>query len=163
MILASSQSIFAQAPTSLDAMLRDAAYVLNRYDEATTGLDVAIDGWKIPDSLKRSLQDASHAVRRGVEREKPVLNSLLARNKVPTAELFDVYDELQMVASDLDATSSGFENFGDNEPAALELAKLSSKVRVLGANIGTVLRAQIASQEEQLATCSLLLKSSAHK
>ena len=165
LILASCQVVFAQEhPTSVDTMLRDSAYVFNRYEEATTGLDAEVDGWKISDSTKQSIKDTTRKVRRLIELEKTELNSLLGRKKVPTTALFDVHEELIMVTDDLDGISTNYLIFWENNKAvALDMAKLRAKARDLSTDMGIVLRSQIADQEDQLAACSKLLKSPARK
>jgi hypothetical protein len=153
---------FAQEP-NVDTMLRDAAYVFNRYEEATTGFDAEVDSWKtFSDSTKQSMKDNTRKIRSFVELEKPELNSLLGKKKVPTSALFDVYEELLMVTDDLDSMSTNSVHFG-NTAVGLDMSKLSAKARELGTDISIALRSQIADQEEQLAACSARVKSPARK
>jgi hypothetical protein len=147
----------------LDTMLRDAAYVLNRYEEATTGYEDEVAKWDVPDSLKRNLKELIEAVRKNVDREKPELNVLLGKKTIPSAELFDVYAELQEIVGALDGESSDSQNFGENQALALELTKLGAKTRLLAANIGIFLRRQIEDEELRLKVCSLLRKSPPQK
>ncbi|MGH9496688.1 MAG: hypothetical protein ACRD3B_16945 [Candidatus Sulfotelmatobacter sp.] len=151
-----------QQGDDLKALLQDASYVLNRFEEVTTGLDVTIDDFKAPASLKRSLKGALASVRKSVEIEKPELNAALAKKNISMADLFDVYDELLAVAGYLEGTSSDLSNWGsDNE--ALEFEKLGARARNLGTDLGVALRSKIAEDEAQLSACSVLLKSDSRK
>lgn len=154
LFLLSSQLLSSQdlPPNDLNSLLRDASYVFNRFEEATTGFDGQIDTWQIPDSSKNVFKGALAAALRSVELEKPRLNSMLDKRQVTSVALFDVYDTLMIVTAELDGEGSNFSNWGNGQ-TALQLAQLGAKARVLGANVGTALRSQVANQESQLASC----------
>jgi hypothetical protein len=139
-------------PSELNTLLHDASYIVNRFEEATTGLDTQIDLWNLPASTKKIFKDALSATLRNVEAEKNQLNSLLDKPRVSSVDLFDVHDTLTSIASELAGQGSNFSNWG-NEQTGIQLAQLGAKAGVLGAKIGLVLRAQIADQESQLASC----------
>jgi hypothetical protein len=151
-----------QQPADLNTLLRDASYVLNRYEEVTTGLDSQIDGWSISASTKQSVKGELAATLRAVEAEKPSLNALLGKSRIRSSELFDAYNIVSLVASDLEGASSSFGSWGDTT-VAVELAQLGSKASILGTDIGGVLRSQIADRESQLDACSRLVKAPSHK
>jgi hypothetical protein len=143
-----------QSPASdLNTLLRDSAYVFNRFEEISIGLGVRIDGWKMPDEVKKSEKDALSAILRNVDAEKPAINGLLGKSAVSSTDLLDVYTEMVEVASELQGSSSEDACFGDGELSS-ELAQLGAKAAVLGAKIGVTLRSQIAAQELRLTTCS---------
>jgi hypothetical protein len=146
----------------LRTLLQDSAYVFNRFDEVTTGLDTQIDDWNVPASTKKLFKDELSAVSQNVGSEKPTLNQLLLKSKVSSTELLDVYSEVKEVASELDGQSSNVSNWGDSAKA-IELAQLSAKANILAANIGVVLRRKIESQESQLDACSKRSSSPATK
>jgi len=153
-ILATAQS----EARDLRTLLLDSAYVLNRFEEATTGLNTQIDNWNVPESAKKGFKDELSGELRNVELEKPSLNGLLLKGDVSASELFDVYSELTELGGELNNQSSNFANWGDSTKA-IELAQLGAKTNVLAANIGTVLRGKIDAQEAKLSACSARLGS----
>jgi hypothetical protein len=40
----------------LKTLLQDSSYLFNRYEEITSGMEIQIDGWRIPKSLKASMK-----------------------------------------------------------------------------------------------------------
>ncbi len=139
--------------SDLRTLLQDSAYVFNRYEEATEGLDTQIDIWNLPDASKSVLKKELAGALRNVASEKPALNALLLKTEVTSTELFDLYSELTELASGIDGESSNFANWGDSTKA-VELAQLGAKTNLLGAKIGVVLRGKIEAQETQLEACS---------
>jgi hypothetical protein len=137
----------------LRTLLQDSAYVFNRFEEATEGLNTEIDTWNVPDASKKLFKQELAGALRNVASEKPALNALLLKNEVNATELFDLYSELTEVASEMSGQSSNFANWGDSTKA-MELAQLGAKTSLLGAKIGLVLRGKIEAQENQLEACS---------
>ena len=152
--------VFAvQAPSQtsstsdLKTLLQDSAYVFNRYDEETAGLDTEVDQWNVPDSLKATFKEELAAVSRNVTEEKPRLYRLLNAEKVSSADLFDVYSELIEISGEIQGQATNSADFGHNSAMSTNLAQLGARANVLGAKIGFVLRSQIVQQEHELATC----------
>lgn len=137
----------------LRTLLQDSAYIFNRYEEATTGLDTEIDTWNVPDASKRLFKQELAGALRNVSSQKPMLNALLLKTEISPTELFDLYSELTELSSEMSGQSSNFANWGDSTKA-LELAQLGAKTGVLAANIGVVLRGKIEAQEAQLEACT---------
>lgn len=137
----------------LDTLLRDSAYVFNRFEEVSTGLPTQIDRWKMPDQLKADEKGALSSVLKNVETEKPALNALLGKPEVSSTDLLDVYTEMVEVTSELQGLASEDGSFGNAE-SSRELAQLGAKAQVLAAKIGVALRSQISSQQLKLASCS---------
>ncbi len=148
--LASAQHSTAN---DLDTLLRDSAYVFNRFEEVSTGLPTQIDRWEMPDQLKTDEKGALSSVLRNVEAEKPALNALLGKPEVSSTDLLDVYTGLVEVASELQGLASEDGSFGHAE-SSTELAQLGAKAQVLAAKVGAALRSQMVSQELKLASCS---------
>jgi hypothetical protein len=148
-ILATAQS----EERDLRTLLQDSAYVFNRFEEATVGLDTQIDNWSVLESAKKGFKDELSGALRNVRVEKPSLNALLLKGDASATDLFDVYSELTEVAIELNDQSSNFVSWGDSTKA-VELAQLGAKTNVLAANIGIVLRGKIEAQEAQLNACS---------
>jgi hypothetical protein len=149
--LASAQ---ASSGEDLQTLLHDAAYVLNRYEETTTGMDVEIDSWNVDASAKETFKEEIAAVAKNVDWEKPRLNALLMKKDIPAADLFDVYQELTEVTGELNAQSSNFSNWGSDPSKSLDIARLAGKTNVLAAKIGVQLRHKLAEQEIRLNACS---------
>jgi hypothetical protein len=147
----------AKAPYDLNTQLRDAVYILDRFEEVTTGLDTNIDGCEIPSDRKTIIKGNMSSVLRRVEAETPSLNGLLKRKHASSVDLFDVYTEMFDVAYPLDELSSSFAAWGDEklgeEKTAEELEQLGGKASLVSATIYTLLRPQIAAQESQLGSC----------
>jgi hypothetical protein len=148
--LASAQHSTAN---DLDTLLRDSAYVFNRFEEVSTGLPTQIDRWEMPDQLKTDEKGALSSVLRNVEAEKPALNALLGKPEVSSTDLLDVYTGLVEVASELQGLASEDGSFGHAE-SSTELAQLGAKAQVLAAKVGAALRSQMVSQELKLASYS---------
>ena len=157
-LVAVSMSPAQNQQKDLKTLLQDVAYVLNRFEEVTTGLDVQIRHLDTSTSAKESFVRAWAAVSRNVEAEKPKLNALLGRTDVTSTDLFDVYSEIVEVTSELMGESSYFECLG-SETKAMELAQLGAKAMVLGGNLGAALRSQLSAQQVQLTDCSLKQRS----
>jgi hypothetical protein len=138
----------------LRAQLQDAIYVMNRFDEIATGLDVEIKGWKVDDSSKNLFRGELSATLSNANIEKSRLGNLLGKADISSTDLFDVYSELQSVAGELQAQASNAANWGDSETRSVELARLGAKALTLGAQIGLALRSRIALQEVELAACT---------
>lgn len=148
--LASAQRSTAN---DLDTLLRDSAYVFNRFEEVSTGLPTQIDRWEMPDQLKTDEKGALSSVLKNVEAEKPALNALLGKPEVSSTDLLDVYTGLVEVASELQGLASEDGSFGHAE-SSTELAQLGAKAQVLAAKVGAALRSQMVSQDLKLASCS---------
>jgi hypothetical protein len=149
--LASAQ---AGSGEDLQTLLRDAAYVLNRYEETTTGMDVEIDSWNVEASVRQSSKDEIAAVTKNVDLEKPRLNGLLTKRDIPASDLFDVYQEVTEVGSELNDQSSNFANWGNDPSKSVDIARLAARANVLGAKIGVQLRHKLAEQDVRLNACS---------
>jgi hypothetical protein len=134
-------------------LLQDSAYVFNRFEEATTGLDTEIDSWSVPESVKKEIKAEHLAVLRNVKAEKPSLNALLLKSDVSAGDLFDVYSELTEVVNELNDQSYHLANWGDST-TMIDFTKLGTKTIILAANLGVVLRLKIEDQEARLAACS---------
>lgn len=139
----------------LKTLLQDSAYLFNRYDEITTGMDTEIDDWNVPTSLKTSLKKLLSVSALNLSTEKPKLNALLSKNDLSASELFDVYSEVEDLGGQLSEQSSNFSQFGNDQGKAVELAELSAKAGILGANISYVLQIKIMDLEYQLAACKI--------
>ena len=125
--------------SDLRTLLQDSAYVFNRYQEATEGLNTQFDNWNVPDTSKRLFKKELAGALRNVASEKPALNALLLKTEVTSTELFDLYSELTELSSEMNGQSSNFSNWGD-PTKAMELAQLGSKTGLLGAKLGIVSR-----------------------
>ena len=134
-------------------LLQDALYAMNRFDEVAKGLDVEIQSWMVDDSSKAIFRRELAATLINANRERPRLAALLAETDVSSTDLFDVYSELEGIASELDGQASNASNWG-TESRGMELAQLGGKTLELAARIGLTLRAKIASQEAQLKACT---------
>jgi hypothetical protein len=139
-----------KAPYDLNTLLRDASYVLNRFEEVSAGMKMQMENY--PAGIRKSSKGALSAILENVETEKPALNALLGHSKVSSADLLDVYTELIEVESELNDESTNNNNWGDQK-LAVDLAQLEVKARTLVAKLGVTLRSQIATQELQLAVC----------
>jgi hypothetical protein len=146
----------------LRTLLQDSAYVFNRFDEVTTGLDTQIDDWNVPATTKVLFKASLSGTLQVVEAEKPTLNELLLKNEVSSTELFDVYSKVKDVASDLEGRATDVSNWGDSAKA-MELAELGYKANILAANIEVVLRIKLETQEAQVKLCSKRSSSPATK
>jgi len=149
--LASAQ---ASSGEDLQTLLHDAAYVLNRYEETTTGMDVEIDSWNVEASVRESSKEAISAVTKNVDWEKPKLNALLTEKDIPAADLFDVYQEVTEVGGELNDQYSNFANWGNDPSKSVDIARLAARANVLGAKIGVQLRHKLAEQDVRLNACS---------
>ena len=136
-------------------LLQDSAYVFNRFDEMTTGLDSQIEDWKIPETTKALFKREISSVAKNVNAEKPKLNSLLTKRNVSATELFDVYLEVIEVSGTLAGQSSNAANWGNDSGSAIQLAEIGAKANVLAAKIGFILRSKIKDQETQLESCDI--------
>jgi hypothetical protein len=153
LFMANLASVQHSTANDLDTLLRDSAYVFNRFEEVSTGLPTQIDRWEMPDQLKTDEKGALSSVLRNVEAEKPALNALLGKPEVSSTDLLDVYTGLVEVASELQGLASEDGSFGHAE-SSTELAQLGAKAQVLAAKVGAALRSQMVSQELKLASCS---------
>ena len=138
---------------NLDTLLRDSAYVLNRFEEMSTGLPAHIDRWNAPTHLKTGEKETLSSILNNVEAEKPALNALFGKQQVASTDLLDVYTEMIEVSSELQGLSAEDGSFGD-AGLSTDLVQLGAKAQVLAAKIGVVLRSQIASLETKLTSCS---------
>ena len=151
--------ILATAQTEehdLRTLLQDSAYVFNRFEEVTIGLDTQIDNWSVPESAKKGFKGELSGALRNVRAEKPSLNALLLKGDVSATDLLDVYSELTEVGIELNDQSSNFADWGDSTKA-VELAQLGAKTNVLASSIGFVLREKIEAEEAQLTACTAKL------
>jgi len=153
LFMANLASVQHSTANDLDTLLRDSAYVFNRFEEVSTGLPTQIDRWEMPDQLKTDEKGALSSVLRNVEAEKPALNALLGKPEVSSTDLLDVYTGLVEVASELQGLASEDGSFGHAE-SSTELVQLGAKAQVLAAKVGAALRSQMVSQELKLASCS---------
>ena len=153
LFMANLASVQHSTANDLDTLLRDSAYVFNRFEEVSTGLPTQIDRWEMPDQLKTDEKGALSSVLKNVEAEKPALNALLGKPEVSSTDLLDVYTGLVEVASELQGLASEDGSFGHAE-SSTELAQLGAKAQVLAAKVGAALRSQMVSQELKLASCS---------
>lgn len=147
--LASAQD---KASSDLNMLLRDASYVFNRFEEVSGGVTSDIDT-NYPVDIRKERKEVLSSVLRNVGMEKSVLNALLGRSKVQSADLLDVYTELVEVEFELDFLAGDSITRGDPKLAP-DLQNLSSKAGILGAKLAEALRAQIVTQESQLAFCT---------
>lgn len=139
----------------LRSQLQDALYVMNRFEEVTTGFDLEINQWKTPQSSRDMFRKEFAMVLRNVSNEKKTLQLLIdKRGMISSSDLFDVYSELMEAGTELNAQSANDGSYGDCSHC-MELAKLGAKTVVLGAQIGVTLRSRLVLQEEQLADCSV--------
>ena len=118
----------------LPDLLQDASYVMNRFDEITTGFDVEIQSWTVDDSSKQIFRQELQAVLRNANFEKPRLTALLGKSDVSSADLFDVYSELQSIGAELE-TQASRASFWGSEARSIELVQLSAKTEMLAAKI----------------------------
>ena len=107
-LIATPISAQQQAPT-LETMLSDAGYVLNRYDELASGINC--DSWRVPDSLKRSCKDELKSVGENVSVTKAILARLRDTKEDDLVALFRVYRELNEVSGHLDELSGNLPNY----------------------------------------------------
>ena len=142
-----------ESVTDLKPLLQDASYVMNRFDEVATGLDVEINGWTVDAATKKVFHHELAATLRNSNLEKVGLAALLTRPNISNADIFDVYATLEAVASELDGQASNAANWGSSQARSIEPAQLGSKALTLAANIGVALRSKIAAQEAELAAC----------
>ncbi len=142
-----------ESAADLKPLLQDASYVMNRFDEVATGLDAEINGWTVDAATKKLFRQELAATLRNSNIEKVRLVLLLTRPNISSADLFDVYANLDAVASELDGQASNAANWGSSQARSIELAQLGSKALTLAANIGVALRSKIAVQEAELAAC----------
>jgi hypothetical protein len=142
-----------ESVADLRPLLQDASYVMNRFDEIATRLDVEINGWTVDVATKKVFHQELAATLRNSNVEKVRLAALLTRPNISNTDLFDVYSNLGAVASELDGQASNAANWGSSQARSIELAQLGSKALTLAANVGVALRSKIAAQEAELAAC----------
>jgi hypothetical protein len=99
----------AQQRPTLEAILDDASYVFNRYDELTTG--VICDSWKVDDSLKRTCKRELRAIASNVEDTKVILRRASKSGNPELVDLLDIYSELNEVGGHLDELSNNLGSF----------------------------------------------------
>jgi hypothetical protein len=139
----------------LKTLLQDSAYLYNRYEEVTTGMDAEIEFWNIPASLKTTLKSELSLVASNLSVEKPKLNAILSKTDVSASDLLDVYSEVMDLANQLSGQSNNFEHLGNDQQKAVELTKLSVKASILAANINTVLSIKVLDLEYELDACKM--------
>jgi hypothetical protein len=138
-----------EAPT-LETMLSDAGYVFNRYEELVTGIDC--DSWNVSDSMKRTCRGELKSIGENVRSVKPILARLSSTKGDNLVALFDVYRELNEVASHLGELSTNVPDFtqnGDGKPYVLA----SSKTLILAAHLGNEIELRLVNQQSVLARC----------
>jgi hypothetical protein len=161
MLLAASILLFVpkaapaqRAESDLKTLLGDAAYVFNRFEETTTGLDLQMDNWAVPERSKKLFRGELAAVQQNETAEKARLSSLLGKDDISTVDLFDVYSEILEVSSELQAQASNFASWDTRGSEKYrELAELGAKATVLGGHIRIELRAKIGAEELELTIC----------
>lgn len=166
LVLLSSVLPFATAQgeqRDLKTLLQDSAYLFNRYEEITSGMEIQIDDWNIPKSLKASMKQGLSLTALSLSTEKPKLNALLSQTDVSASDLFDVYSEVEDLTSRLSDQSDNFEKFGNDEQKAMDFAKLSAKAGMLAENLRFVLAVKIIDLEHQVDICKIKASSAATK
>jgi hypothetical protein len=148
-LLASAQD---KAPNDLNTQLRDASYVLNRFEEVSGGVSVQIET-TYPVEIRKTAKETLSNTLFLVRMEKPTLNGLLGRSTVSSADLLDVYKALDAVASELETSAEYFDRWVDQK-SALDLAQLWGTAFALGDKLLVTLRSQIVDQESHLASCA---------
>jgi hypothetical protein len=149
--LASAQS----EQHDLKTLLQDSSYLFNRYEEITSGMEVQIDSWVIPKSLKTNMKLGLSLEAGTLSTEKPKLTALLSQTDVSASDLLDVYSEVEDISNHLSDQSTSFERFGNDEGKAIDLAKLGAKAGMLAQNLEFVLAEKIIDLESQLSSCKV--------
>ena len=95
-----SMSYAQESRPTLDTMLNDAAYVFNRYEELASGLNC--ESWQTTAEIKKQCKSLAVAVGRNVKNIKTTLSRASKAKTPKLVDLFDIYSELQEVATSLD-------------------------------------------------------------
>jgi hypothetical protein len=139
----------AQQRPTLEAILDDASYVFNRYDELTTG--VICDSWKVDDSLKRTCKRELRAIASNVEDTKVILRRASKSSNPELVDLLDIYSELNEVGGHLDELSNNLGSF--TSVSGVPYSEAAAKANVLAANLYLVLRRGLLTQSEKVRGC----------
>jgi len=140
-------------PTNSDtvALLQDAMYLFNRYEEVVPGLN--IDGWNTDAKTRRNSNELRAKTSEAVEQEKRRVSVMLNNRLWTSGELLDVYAQLVGVGMYLSHTSNQTFEHGDAHEAA-ELSNLGNKVDVTAFKVYANLRVMLTQQESRLASCN---------
>jgi len=137
-----------EAPT-LETMLSDAGYVLNRYEELVTGIDC--DTWNVPASFKRTCKNELNLIGANVQSVKPVLGRAAKAKNVDLVDLFQVFQELNEIAGHLAELSSNLSDFTQIDGAPY--AQAGAKALTLAAHLGNEIKTRLIIQQRELALC----------
>jgi len=137
-----------EAPT-LETMLNDAGYILNRYEELATGIDC--DTWNVTASLKRTCKNELKLIGGNVQSVKPVLGRAAKAKDPDLVDLFEVFQELNEIAGHLDELSRNLADFTDRDGIAY--AQAGAKALTLAANLGSEIKILLVLQQAKLVHC----------
>ncbi len=151
LFLIGASALNAQQQPTLGTMLDDAKYVLNRYEELTSG--IACDSWRgATESLKHDCKEELRLIGQNVQSAKVVLRRASSAASPSILDLFIVYEELNEVSGHLYELSCNLGNFAGQDP--VPYAQAGAKATVLAAHLAEDIKVRLTIQETKLAKCS---------
>jgi hypothetical protein len=135
-------SAAGQQSSTLVTMLNDANYVFTRYEELSS--IAACDELNVPNLHQRCL-DTIETNEAGLSRGKAALSRAIRAKEPRVIDLFDVYTEVNSLASTLKFLSDTFKNPSKDESLSRALNHASIRAVLAGASLEVQVRKRVVS------------------